>query len=113
MLGAQYVNFAMLTHSLSEIVFDFAQILPNTPKARVTVRVIMTPTNARLLHKALGESLAKYEAAHGEIKVPPSLADQLFMRLGGITTAETDAEPPETPPDSPPPADPASGEGQS
>lgn len=84
-LGAQYVNFALITHSMSEIVFDFAQVLPNTPKARVQARIIMSPTNAKLLHKALGESIAKYESAHGEIKVPPTLADQLFKAARSTT----------------------------
>ncbi|MBN1964318.1 MAG: DUF3467 domain-containing protein [Anaerolineae bacterium] len=77
-LAALYVNFALITNSMSEIVIDVAQVLPNTPKARVQARVVMTPTNAKLLHKALGESISKYEAVHGEVKVPPTLADQLF-----------------------------------
>lgn len=89
-LAAQYVNFALITHSLSEMILDFAQALPNTPKARVQSRIILTPTNAKLLHKALGDSLAKYEKVHGEIKVPPTLADRLFSsaRMGG--TEEND-----------------------
>ncbi|GAB4572762.1 MAG: hypothetical protein Kow0077_13130 [Anaerolineae bacterium] len=84
-LAAQYANFALLTHSLSEFILDFAQLLPNTPRARVQTRLILTPTNAKLLYKALGDSLAKYEARYGEIKTPPTLADQLFssMRMGG------------------------------
>lgn len=83
-LSAQYVNFAMITHSMSEIIFDLAQVLPGSPKSRVQSRLIFSPTNAKLLHKALGETIAKYESRHGEIKVPPTLADQLFstMRVG-------------------------------
>ena len=79
-LDAVYANFAMITHSPSEIVIDFARILPNVPKAKVQARVIMTPMNAKLLHRALTENLARYEAAFGEIKVPgeASLADYLF-----------------------------------
>jgi hypothetical protein len=83
-LPAQYANFAMITFSLSEVFLDFAQLLPNTPQARIQTRIILTPTNAKLLYKALGESLAKYEESHGEIKVPPTLADQLF---GGVRIA--------------------------
>jgi hypothetical protein len=33
-------------------------------------RLIMTPINAKLLHRALGENLAKFEAQYGEIKTP-------------------------------------------
>ncbi|MBC7262534.1 MAG: DUF3467 domain-containing protein, partial [Chloroflexi bacterium] len=59
-LEAVYSNFAMITHSASEIVIDFARILPNVPKAKVYARVIMTPINAKLLHRALGDNLAKF-----------------------------------------------------
>lgn len=69
-LEAVYANFAMITHSPSEIVIDFARILPNVPKARVYARVIMTPINAKLLHRALGENLSKFEAQFGEIRTP-------------------------------------------
>jgi hypothetical protein len=91
-LAAQYVNFALITYTLSEMILDFAQILPNMPKARVQTRVILTPTNAKLLHKALGDSIAKYEGTHGEIKVPPTLADRLFgnMRVSGAEDGADD-----------------------
>jgi hypothetical protein len=93
-LSAQYVNFALITHTLSEIVLDFAQMMPNMPKARVQTRLVLTPTNAKLLLKALGDSLAKYEERFGEIKVPPTLADQLFsaMRAGGPGSEDTGTE---------------------
>nr|MBC7244850.1 DUF3467 domain-containing protein [Chloroflexota bacterium] len=69
-LEAVYANFAMITHSPSELVIDFARVLPNVPKAKIYARVIMTPMNAKLLHRALGDNLAKYEAQFGEIKTP-------------------------------------------
>ncbi len=69
-LEAAYANFALITHSPSEIVLDFARILPNVPKAKVYARVVMTPMNAKLLHRALGENLVKYEEQFGEIKTP-------------------------------------------
>ncbi|HMK09763.1 MAG TPA: DUF3467 domain-containing protein [Anaerolineales bacterium] len=75
-----YSNFAMITNSPSEIVVDFAQIMPQVPQARVRSRVVMTPLNAKLVLRALTEHLARYEAHYGEILVPPggSLAEQLF-----------------------------------
>ena len=79
-LDGTYANLGLISHSSSEIVMDFALVLPNVPKARVQVRIIMTPMNAKLLHRALGENLSKFEGQHGEIKLPAraSLADQLF-----------------------------------
>lgn len=75
-----YANLALITHSPSEIVMDYAQVMPQNPQARVKSRVVMTPINAKFLLRALGEHLARYEAQHGEIQMPqgPSLADQLF-----------------------------------
>jgi hypothetical protein len=75
-LEAVYANFAMITHSPSEVVVDFARVLPNLPKAKVYARVIMTPMNAKLLHRALGDNLSKFEAQFGEIKTPEQGFDQ-------------------------------------
>ena len=58
-LAAQYVNFALITHSLSEVILDVAQVLPGSPKSRVQSRLVFSPTNAKLLYQALGETLAK------------------------------------------------------
>lgn len=69
-LEAVYANFAMITHSPSEIVIDFARVLPNVPKAKVYARILMTPINAKLLHHALGDNLTKFEEQFGEIKTP-------------------------------------------
>lgn len=80
-LNATYSNFAMIMHSGSEVIIDFAQILPNIPKARVQTRVVLTPTNARLLYNALGENLANYEKKYGPIRTPPTLADHLFSSV--------------------------------
>lgn len=83
-LGATYANFAIITHSPWEIFLDFAQILPNVPKARVRARIVLTPTNAKMLMIALQDNIKRYEAQHGEIKLPPrpqSLADQLFRSI--------------------------------
>ncbi len=73
-----YSNLALIVHSTSEIIVDFARVLPNMPNARVQTRVLMTPLNAKLFLRALAENLARYEAAHGEIHVPTNLANQLF-----------------------------------
>jgi hypothetical protein len=67
-LEAIYSNFVLITHSPSEIVLDFAKLLPNVPKAKIYARILMTPMNAKLLHQALGQNLEKFESKFGEIK---------------------------------------------
>lgn len=69
-LDAVYANFAVISHSASEIIIDFACLLPNMPKGKVYARVILTPMNARLLHRALGTKLEKYESQFGAIPIP-------------------------------------------
>jgi hypothetical protein len=77
-LRAVYANFAIIAHTGTEFFVDFAQLLPGMNKSQVHTRVVMSPTHAKMLYRALGENLERYEAKHGEVNVPPSLADQLF-----------------------------------
>lgn len=83
-LEAIYSNFALITHSPSEMIVDFARMLPNTPKAKVYARVILTPMNAKLLHKALGDNLAKFEEKYGEIKTPNQEFEPHAERMGFV-----------------------------
>jgi hypothetical protein len=64
-----YANLALITHSPSEVVIDFARILPNVPKSKVYARIVMTPYNAKALLIALDDNLKKYEAQFGTIKL--------------------------------------------
>ena len=89
-LEATYANFALITHSASEIVIDFARVLPNTPRTRVYARIITTPLHAKLLLRALKENLHKYEAQFGEIKLPAD-GDALVQQFFGA------AKPPHSP----------------
>lgn len=80
-LEAAYANLARITHSPSEFVFDFAQMLPGLPAPQFKSRILLSPLSAKLIYKALGDNLAKYEASFGEISLPgsSSLADSLFQ----------------------------------
>ncbi len=79
-LKPTYANFALITNSRSEIVIDLALVMPQIPQARVQTRVVMTALNAKLLHRALGDHIGRFETQHGEIEIPKgnTLADQLF-----------------------------------
>ena len=72
-LEAIYANLALISHSASEIIIDFARAMPNKPKAKIHSRIVMTPMNAKLLHRALAENMEKFEAKYGEIKVPENI----------------------------------------
>lgn len=62
-----YSNLAIITHSPSEFVSDFVQMMPGVPKGKVRSRVIMTPQNAKRLLNALKENVQKFEETHGVI----------------------------------------------
>ncbi|MFM8321932.1 MAG: DUF3467 domain-containing protein [Chloroflexota bacterium] len=79
-LAIEYANMVRIAHSPSELVLDFAQLLPGTQGAQVTSRIVMSPLGAKLFLGALAENISRYEAAFGEIAVPGnhSLAEHLF-----------------------------------
>ena len=83
-LEATYANFALITHSPSEMIIDFARVLPNQPKAKIYARIVMTPMNAKLVHKALGENLGKFEEKYGEIKAPDQGFEPHIERIGFV-----------------------------
>ncbi|UYQ91851.1 DUF3467 domain-containing protein [Chitinophaga horti] len=63
-----YANLAIITHSPSEFVLDFVNVMPGLPKARVKSRIILAPQHAKRLMKALIDNVKKYESAHGTIQ---------------------------------------------
>jgi len=83
-LEAIYANFAIINHSPSEFIIDFARLLPNMPRIKVYARILMTPTGAKALHKALGDNLAKYEQRFGEIKIAPEDLEAQERPLGFV-----------------------------
>ena len=58
----KYANLAIISHSPSEFVLDFVEILPGMPKPEVQTRVLMSPEHTKRLLNALQENIAKYEA---------------------------------------------------
>lgn len=64
-----YANLAMIIHSPTEIIIDFARVMPRMPKSKVLARIVMTPMHAKLLQKALTDNIEKFEKQFGEIKL--------------------------------------------
>ncbi|MDR1005768.1 MAG: DUF3467 domain-containing protein [Bacteroidales bacterium] len=63
-----YSNLQIVTHSPTEVIIDFVQVMPAMPKAMVKSRVILNPQHAKRLLYALKDNLDKYEQQHGAIK---------------------------------------------
>lgn len=82
-----YANLCILTHSHSEFIADFVQIMPGTPKAKVKSRVILTPQHAKRLMRALADNIGRYEQAFGEIQEPNDNGQGGFpVNFGGPVT---------------------------
>ncbi len=65
-----YCNLAIIAHSTSEFILDFATMLPGLPKARVKSRVVLTPEHAKRLLLSLQENITRYESNFGKINIP-------------------------------------------
>lgn len=65
--AGNYANLAVITHSPSEFIIDFARIMPGQQQTPVTSRIIMTAEHAKRLLMALEDNLAKYEQQYGKI----------------------------------------------
>ncbi len=81
--GGVYANLAIISHSTSEFVLDFIQMMPGMPKAHVKSRVILTPEHAKRLLISLQENVARYEAMVGEIKTHTPEAPPIIGFGGG------------------------------
>ena len=78
-----YANLAIITHSHSEFVIDFVNVMPGTPKSKVKSRIILTPQHAKRLMKALTENIGRYESVNGSIKDIEEV--QIPFNFGGPT----------------------------
>ena len=63
-----YTNFAVVSHSNTEFVMDFAFVFPQQPKNKIKARVITSPSHAKRFALALQDNIRKYEEKFGEIK---------------------------------------------
>lgn len=66
----RYANLAVVAHSSSEFVIDFAKVLPGFHNPMVHSRIIMAPEHLKRLIAALDDNLRKYEQQYGEVKLP-------------------------------------------
>ena len=71
-----YSNLAIITHSHSEFIIDFATILPGLPKPDISNRIVMTPEHAKRLLNALMDNVTKYESQFGLINLGGGQAQQ-------------------------------------
>lgn len=64
-----YSNLAIISHSHSEFIIDFATMLPGLKKPEISSRIVMNPEHAKRLLNALADNINKYEAQFGPINM--------------------------------------------
>jgi len=62
-----YSNLAIICHSRSEFIIDFATTLPGLPQPEISSRIVMAPEHAKRLLAALTDNISKYENNFGQI----------------------------------------------
>lgn len=65
-----YSNLVVVSHNPTEMILDFAQMLPGIEGAMVRERIIMNPIHAKRLLAALNDNIKKYEQQFGSIVEP-------------------------------------------
>ena len=65
-----YVNLVRISHTPSEMIYDFSRMLPGDKSAVVASRVLMSPFSTKLFDRALAEHLALYEASYWGFNIP-------------------------------------------
>lgn len=80
-MQGRYANLAVIAHGPNDFFIDSILMAPNTPKARVQSRVIMTPENAKQFAIALQQNILKYEQTYGEItpRQPQQTIDDSYL----------------------------------
>lgn len=78
-----YSNLAIISHTRSEFVLDFAEMLPGFPKAEIVSRIVMTPEHAKRLLFALQDNISKFEGMNGAIALDEGPKTAPFPVGGG------------------------------
>jgi hypothetical protein len=70
-LQGMYSNLVMIHHHAEEFTMNFVYVFPNAPQGKLLSSMIVSPGHAKRIWRALGENIARYEAAFGPIKEGP------------------------------------------
>ena len=84
-----YSNLAIISHSTSEFIIDFATALPGLQKANVKSRIILTPEHAKRLLLSLQENVTRYESNFAKIEIHRNMpsTDDTIMNMGPMGNA--------------------------
>ena len=70
-LLGQYSNLVVVHHNAEEFTLNFIYLFPTVPQGKLVASMIVSPTHAKRLMRALEENMARYEAQFGPIPEGP------------------------------------------
>ena len=73
-LLGQYSNLVMIHHNPEEFTFHFIYLFTNGTHGKLVSSMIVSPSHAKRLWRALGENISRYEAQFGAIREAPAPA---------------------------------------
>lgn len=72
-----YTNLAAINHSENEFIFDFIFLQPQSSKAKMRSRLILSPKHAKRFLSALQDNIRRYENAFGKIEEAKNAAKDI------------------------------------
>jgi len=80
----KYANLAIIGHSQTEFIIDFASVMPGQKNANIVSRIVLAPEHAKRLLAALQDNLQKYETNFGKINIKNGVpGGNIPMSFGG------------------------------
>ncbi len=70
-LLGQYSNLVVVHHNAEEFTLNFVYLFPTVPQGKLVASMIVSPTHAKRLMRALQENVARYEAQFGTLPEGP------------------------------------------
>jgi hypothetical protein len=75
-LLGQYANLVVVHHNAEEFTLNFIYIFPTVPQGKLVASMIVSPTHAKRLLRALEENVSRYEAQFGTLPEGPGPATE-------------------------------------
>ena len=70
-LLGQYANLVVIHHNAEEFTLNFVYVFPSVPQGKLVSSMIITPSHAKRLMRALQENVTRYEAQFGTLPEGP------------------------------------------
>ena len=74
-LVGNYANLAQISHRHDEFTLSFFYIYPNVPQGKLLYNVVLSPSHAKRLLRAMQENIERYERLFGAIREEPAMPE--------------------------------------